>query len=140
MALNGVRLEVVLMIILLLGRRPGEVLGLRWHDVDFGATQLPVEHSLKREATGLLARTDQDTTVASGGRLPRPCRHRAAAPGDPCPPERRPAGSPGRRALERLEIASARRRCPQRAVHLAVDTPPDRDGPPVQKGLPVALA
>ena len=24
--------------------------------------------------------------------LPRPCRHRAAAPGDPCPPERRPAG------------------------------------------------
>jgi hypothetical protein len=42
--------------------------------------------------------------------------------------------------LERFEVASARRRRLQRAVRRAIDTPPDRDGLPVQEGLPVAVA
>jgi hypothetical protein len=48
--------------------------------------------------------------------------------------------SRGRSRLERFEVASARRRRLQRAVRRAVDAPSDRDGLPVQEGLPVAVA
>jgi integrase len=52
-AAEGDPLEIALRLGLLLGLRPGEVLGLPWSNVDFEARVVRVHQSLKREATGL---------------------------------------------------------------------------------------
>lgn len=52
-AAQGERFGVAFVLMLLLGLRPGETLGLRWADVDLDAGLLSVTHSLKRESSGL---------------------------------------------------------------------------------------
>jgi integrase len=71
-AIRGHRLEAAFTIQLLLGLRPGEVLGLRWHDIDLATSVLRVEHALKREATGLRLGTTK--TPESRRRLALPDR------------------------------------------------------------------
>lgn len=48
-AAGGDRLEAAWVVMLLCGLRPGEVLGLRWSDVDLAARRLTVSHALRRE-------------------------------------------------------------------------------------------
>jgi integrase len=47
----------------MLGLRPGELLGLSWEDVDFGAGTLRVRHSLKRIG-GTLVLSDPKTVTS----------------------------------------------------------------------------
>ena len=53
-AAKGERLEAVIVTGLMLGLRPGELLGLEWSDIDFGSGTLTVCRSLKRENNKLL--------------------------------------------------------------------------------------
>lgn len=50
-AAAGTRYEAAFRIMLTLGLRPGECLGLSWPDVDFDAMTLTVRHGLKRDGT-----------------------------------------------------------------------------------------
>jgi integrase len=50
-AATGTRYEAAFRIMLVLGLRPGECLGLRWSDVDFDAKTLIVRHALKRDGS-----------------------------------------------------------------------------------------
>ena len=50
-AVKTERLEALFVTAILLGLRPGELLGLRWHDVDFERRKIGINHSLKRDGT-----------------------------------------------------------------------------------------
>jgi integrase len=83
---KGERLEAVIVTGLMLGLRPGELLGLQWSDIDFHAGTLTVCRSLKRENNKLLLgstktltsnRTiDMPSIVASALRQHRIRQHR----------------------------------------------------------------
>jgi integrase len=50
-AAERTRYEAAFRLMLVLGLRPGECLGLRWADIDFEAKTLTVRHSLKRDGS-----------------------------------------------------------------------------------------
>jgi integrase len=50
-AAKGHRFEAAFALMLSLGLRPGECLGLRWSDIDFKRRTVTVRHSLKRDGT-----------------------------------------------------------------------------------------
>jgi integrase len=50
-AAEGTRYEAAFRLMLVLGLRPGECLGLRWADIDFEAKTLTVRHALKRDGS-----------------------------------------------------------------------------------------
>ena len=50
-AAKGERLEALFVTAILLGLRPGELLGLRWRNVDFDGATLRVSHALHRDGT-----------------------------------------------------------------------------------------
>jgi integrase len=50
-AATGTRYEAAFRIMLVLGLRPGECLGLQWADIDFKAKTLTVRHGLKRDGS-----------------------------------------------------------------------------------------
>jgi integrase len=52
-AVTGDRLEALYSVALSLGLREGEILGLRWEDVDLDAARLRVERALQELAEGL---------------------------------------------------------------------------------------
>ncbi len=67
---GGTRWEALLAVALYTGMRSGEILALRWSDVDFGRRTARVEHSLTR------SKVIGDTKTAAGRRtisLPEPC-------------------------------------------------------------------
>lgn len=71
LAIRGDRLEVLYLTALTLGLRRGEVLGLRWQDIDFTAQTLRIESTIIQERSGRLARSLPKT--AQGRRvLPLP--------------------------------------------------------------------
>lgn len=69
-AVAGRRLEALYHIALLLGLREGEILGLRWIDVDFTAHTLRVEQTVQRIGTALVVAAPK--TTGSRRRLPLP--------------------------------------------------------------------
>jgi integrase len=74
---RGRRLEARWVIGIALGLRQGEVLGLRWEDVDFDNGTLRVVAQLQRDAeTGHLARVD---TKTARSRAPCRCPSRSVA-------------------------------------------------------------
>lgn len=63
-AAKGERLEALFVTALLLGLRPGELLGLRWADVDFDRGTISVSYALHRDGTfGDLKTDDSDGVV-----------------------------------------------------------------------------
>ena len=67
---KGERLEAAVVTGLMLGLRPGELLGLCWADVDTKAARLTVQRSLKRESDGL--RLGAPKTPSSARKLDLP--------------------------------------------------------------------
>src|SRR6266536_2123483 len=67
---DGDRLYALYVLVLVLGMRKGEVLGLRWEDVDLDAAQLTIELQLQRVRRQLLHR--ETKTEASDATLPLP--------------------------------------------------------------------
>ena len=62
-AAKGERLEALFVTALLLGLRPGELLGLRWRDVDFDRKTLSVEHGLQRDGTFGRLKTEESRAM-----------------------------------------------------------------------------
>ena len=100
-------------LILVLGLRKGEVLGLRWEAVDLGGRELVIDHQVQRVRRELLYR--ETKTDASDATLPMPeivatplVIRRDESRTKVAPKRGRP-GSLGRRALHRsLRIGSGR--------------------------------
>jgi integrase len=67
---DGDRLYALYVLILVLGLRKGEALGLAWQDVDLDGEQLAIEWQLQRVARSLLRR--ETKTEASDAPLPLP--------------------------------------------------------------------
>jgi integrase len=67
---NGDPLYAAYVLVLVLGLRKGEVLGLLWADVDFDAAELTIELQLQRVRRQLLHR--ETKTEASDATLPLP--------------------------------------------------------------------
>jgi integrase len=67
---DGDRLYALYVLVLVLGMRKGEVLGLRWEDVDLDAAQLTIKLQLQRVRRRLLHR--ETKTEASDATLPLP--------------------------------------------------------------------
>jgi integrase len=76
-------------LVLVLGLRKGEVLGLTWRDVDLGGAELTIGRQLQRIGSALLHRETKTQTSNATLPLPDICYGRAAAT------SRRPAGGPG---------------------------------------------
>jgi integrase len=70
-AAEGDRLEALAVIVLRLGLRKGEALGLRWEAIDFDQAELTIHGTLKRRPGGGLV-LDTPKTRASGRTLPLP--------------------------------------------------------------------
>lgn len=64
LAVKGARLEAFYTVALALGMRRGEVLGLRWQDVDFGARTLKVRQAIQRIA-GKLTESGNSGLIAA---------------------------------------------------------------------------
>ena len=80
-AAEGERLGALFVTALMLGLRPGELLGLRWADVDFDAGTITVSHALHRDGD---VRRDQDPGVEGHARRSAPgARCAAGAQGPP---------------------------------------------------------
>ncbi|MEP6658842.1 MAG: tyrosine-type recombinase/integrase [Acidimicrobiales bacterium] len=93
-AAEGSRLEVAFVTMLMLGRRPGETLGLVWSDFDPGAKTLSIQRSLKRERGALILGTTKTRRSRRVLALPAPVANALAS-------HRR------RQAKERLRAGSA---------------------------------
>ena len=86
-------------LILVLGLRRGEALGLTWSDVSFDTAEVQIRWQLQRRATS-------SATVRPRRRAPRPyCRCLASArPRSSCAPSARPPTSPGPRAWKDSDL------------------------------------
>lgn len=71
-AVQGHRLEALFTVALALGRRQGEVLGLRWEDVDLERGTLSVRYQLQRVAGGLVVVAPKSERSRRTIELPRP--------------------------------------------------------------------
>ncbi|MGC4790243.1 hypothetical protein ACLQ22_20715 [Micromonospora sp. DT178] len=79
-------------LVLVLGLRKGEMLGLIWADVDLDAGELTIDRQLQRVGAELLHR-ETKTAASDGCRTSAPWRSTAAAP--PRPPPKTPPARPG---------------------------------------------
>ncbi|HTE21085.1 MAG TPA: site-specific integrase [Armatimonadota bacterium] len=70
-AAHGTRLHLPIMIAVATGMRRGEVLGLRWQDVDLRNGSLSVRQSLQRTKTGLLFKAPKTQKSRRAVALPR---------------------------------------------------------------------
>lgn len=65
-AAEGTRIETLVLLGLTLGLRPGELLGLRWANIDFGKFTLRVENSMLLDENGKSYEGDVKESVAGG--------------------------------------------------------------------------
>jgi integrase len=101
-AARGDKLEALYMTALSSGARLGELLALRWSDVDFAAGTLAIEHSLHYAAAGAWVLGTPKT--ARGRRRIELTTDTARAQGPPAPPEGRVLGRPSRMAGSWLRV------------------------------------